>query len=172
MKKILVIDDDNALRQITTSVLRRRGYEVLEATDGQEGLELTIHQLPDLVLSDIMMTGADGFGMLQGLSSHPATSAIPVVLITGTDKERNVSSDMEEGADDFLTKPFSDEILCKTVRARLERQDTIQPQAKEQEALMFEVLSATQDLVAIAQAREGQLAYLPVVASDLTEVNA
>jgi PAS domain S-box-containing protein len=160
MKKILVIDDDNTLRQMTANTLRKRGYDVLEATDGQKGLELAIYQLPDLVLSDIMMTGVDGFDVLQGLRSQPATSAIPVVLMTGEPKERHMRSGMEGGADDFLAKPFSAKTLCNAVSARLERQDAIQQQAKEQEALMLEILSATQDLVAIADAREGRLLYV------------
>jgi two-component system, sensor histidine kinase and response regulator len=111
MKNILVIDDDNSLRVTIKAFLRKHGYEVLEAENGEKGLELARAQLPDLVLSDVNMAGLDGFGVLKGLRSHLATSAIPFILMTGVPESPSARLGMEWGADDYLAKPFEMQTL-------------------------------------------------------------
>jgi len=160
MNKILVIDDDNAVRLLTSKALQKNGYAVLEAATGQSGLELARHQLPNLVLCDLAMPGLDGFDVLQNLRSQPATAAMPFILMTGVMDDAKMRAGMELGADDYLPKPFTTKALCDAVQARLSRQHNIQEQAKEQEALLLEILSAAQDLVAVTDAETHRLIYL------------
>ena len=160
MKKILVIDDEKAVRQTVVRTLRKCGYEVLEAADGKNGLELARARLPDLVLSDIMMNDLDGFDVLHSLRSRPATSTIPIILMTGVGDDQSMRCGMEQGADDYLPKPFSSDTLCEAVRARLERQHIVQERAKENELLLLEILAASPDLVAVVDAETRRLSYL------------
>jgi PAS domain S-box-containing protein len=160
MKRILVIEDEETLRMAITATLQKHGYHVLEAGNGDEGLEVARAQSPDLVLSDLYMSGLDGFGVLKGLRSQPATSAIPVILMTGVAESPTARLGMERGADDYLCKPFEMQALVAAVRARLERQAAIEAHAKANEKTLLEILSTTPDLVAIADADTGRLRYL------------
>lgn len=160
MKKILVIDDDEGSRRMTAMMLSKSGYDVTEAANGRSGLNLAREQLPDLVLSDVNMEGLDGYDFLQQLRSLPATSSIPVILMTGAPDEQTVRHGMVLGADDYLAKPLEVQSLLETIRVRLERQQTIQRRAKEQEQLLLEILSATESLVAVISAGTSRLTYL------------
>src|SRR5687767_1385591 len=104
--KILVIDDEQSIRSSIRRSLRNQNYTVLEAADGEEGLRVARAQLPDLILSDVMMAGLDGFGVLKALRSHSDTSVIPVILMTGVPEKADIRYSMERGADDYLAKPF------------------------------------------------------------------
>lgn len=125
MKKILVIDDDKPFRAAVVAMLRRQGYEVLDAGDGGEGLALAFAHRPNLVLSDVNMAGRNGFDVLQELRARPETSASPVILMTGAPHKAGARFSMDQGADDYLPKPFAMEQLLATVSARLERQEGI-----------------------------------------------
>ena len=158
MKKILVIDDDDRLTATIAFALRLAGHAAILAPNGSLGLELARAQRPDLVLSDVNMEGLDGFELLQALRVHPDTAAIPVILMTGGDSD--LREGMDSGADDYLRKPFTTEALLTAVRVRLERRQSVETHAKVEEARLLEILSATHDLVAIADARTEQLHYL------------
>jgi CheY-like chemotaxis protein len=82
MAKILVIDDENTLRQTILTILRYAGYEVLDAADGFAGIKLARDHMPDLIVSDIVMPGLDGYGVLSRLRDDPQTATIPVILVT------------------------------------------------------------------------------------------
>jgi PAS domain S-box-containing protein len=160
MKKILVIDDDDSFRTSVVNALRKQGYEILEAGSGEDGLQVAGAQSPDLVVSDVNMPGIDGFGVLKSLRAQPVTSAIPVILMTGGSELQGLRQGMEHGADDYLAKPFAMSGLVAAVRARLARQETIQAQAKATESKLLELLSISQDLIAITDAEARQLLYL------------
>ncbi len=170
MKKILVIDDDAGARQTAVKFLGKNGYEVFQASDGLVGLELARQYLPDLVLSDVKMDGLDGYGLLQSLRSEPATSVIPVILMTGAPDDQNMRHGMGMGADDYLAKPLQSESLLETIRVRLQRQETIQAQAREHEQLLLDVLSATENLAAVADAETGRMSYLNRAGRRMLEV--
>jgi PAS domain S-box-containing protein len=125
MKKILVIDDELAFRSAASAALRRQGYEVFEAGAGVEGLSLALVHRPHLILCDVNMAGMDGLELLEKLWSHPETSAVPVILMTGNPQQTSARFSMDCGADDYLQKPFSMEQLLTTVRARLRRQEGV-----------------------------------------------
>jgi signal transduction histidine kinase len=121
MKTILIIDDDESILSVFSIALRNSGYRVIEASSGDMGIELAKQHLPDLILSDISMPGADGQEVLQQIRQHPELSSRQVVLMTGQTHLVTLRKGMELGADDFLVKPVSLGDLLRCVEARLQR---------------------------------------------------
>jgi len=118
-KKILVIDDDPAFRNLVEQVLTQKGYEVLKAGSGQEGLRLMFDQRPDLILLDVVMPGVDGWQVCTRIRE---ISDIPIIMITGRHKsEEEVVRGLDYGADDYLFKPVGSKELVARVRAVLRR---------------------------------------------------
>jgi two-component system sensor histidine kinase/response regulator len=122
MAKILVIDDENTLRHTISTILEFAGYEVLDAADGRAGAKLASEHMPDLIVSDIVMPGLDGYGLLSTLRQNAETAAIPVIFVTALAERQAMRQGMELGADDYLVKPFAPADLLNTVKVRLERQ--------------------------------------------------
>jgi len=118
-KKILTIDDDPAFLNLVEQVLTQKGYEVLKASSGREGLRLIFDQRPDLVLLDVQMPGVDGW---QVCSRIREISDVPIIMITGKHKsEEDIVRGLDYGADDYLTKPLGSRELVARVRAVLRR---------------------------------------------------
>jgi two-component system KDP operon response regulator KdpE len=118
-KKILIIDDDPAFLNLVEQVLTQKGYEVLKASSGREGLRLIFDQRPDLVLLDVVIPGVDGW---QVCSRIREISDIPIIMITGRHKsEEDIVRGLDYGADDYLTKPLGSKELVARVRAVLRR---------------------------------------------------
>ena len=118
-KKILIIDDEPAFLNLVEQVLTQKGYEVLKASSGREGLRLIFDQRPDLVLLDVMIPGADGWQVCSRISE---ISDIPIIMITGRHKsEEDEVRGLDYGADDYLTKPPGSRELVARVRAVLRR---------------------------------------------------
>lgn len=130
MKKILVIDDEAWLREMMLLALRQRGFEVIEAENGEKGVETARRELPDLVLCDINMEKLDGYAVLSALRSTPSTASIPFILMTGLADQAGMRHGMELGADDYLPKPFTIEGLYAAVEARLKKAKTIREEAE------------------------------------------
>jgi DNA-binding response OmpR family regulator len=103
-KKILLVDDDNALRQLYAVELTAKGFVVIEAGDGESGLVKAKSETPDLVLLDIMMPKLDGVAMLTRLKQDPETAKIPVVMLTNFGQENLVQQSFSAGAIDYLLK--------------------------------------------------------------------
>jgi signal transduction histidine kinase len=122
MAKILVIDDESTLRQTISTILKVAGYEVMDAADGYAGVKLASEHMPDLIVSDIIMPGLDGYGLLSRLRAHAPTAAIPVIFVTALAERQAMRQGMELGADDYLVKPFAPADLINTVKTRLQRQ--------------------------------------------------
>jgi len=116
--RVLVVDDDPALAEVVARYLRRDGYEVDYAADGETGLERALATLPDLVVLDLMMPGMDGFEVCRRLRR---STAIPVVMLTARGEENDRITGLDLGADDYVTKPFSPGELAARVRAVLRR---------------------------------------------------
>ena len=121
MQKILIIEDEQPIRKQMAQILRFEGFEALEAADGKLGVASAISSLPDLVVCDIMMPELDGFGVLQALRDNPRTAMIPFIFLTALVAVRDRRHGMEEGADDYITKPYKPEALLGSVRRRLEK---------------------------------------------------
>jgi len=131
MKKILVIDDEEWLREMMHLALRQKGFEVLEAANGTEGIEKARRDLPDLILCDINMGRVDGYLTLAELRKNPSTAAIPFILMTGLADSASMRHGMELGADDYLPKPFTTESLYAAVDARLKKSQTLREEAEQ-----------------------------------------
>ena len=116
---VLVIEDNADLRGFLTRLLGRH-YTVLEAVDGRVGLDCARDRRPDLVLTDVMMPGLDGFGVLAALRADPATATTPVIMLSARAGEEAAVEGLAAGADDYLVKPFSSHELLARVRSTLE----------------------------------------------------
>ncbi len=121
MKKILVIDDDAAVRKLASLYLTRAGYHVEECAGGIEALTVIGANPPGLILCDIYLPGLDGYGLLSALRAQPATADIPVILMTARADHTGFRKGMKLGADDYLTKPLDRDELIDAVHARLAR---------------------------------------------------
>src|SRR5689334_13357843 len=130
MKKILVIDDEEWLREMVHLALSQKGYDVVEAGNGASGIEVARKELPDLILCDVNMEKVDGYLTLSSLRSEPATAAVPFILMTGLADHAGMRHGMELGADDYLPKPFSIEALYAAVEARLKKAQTVREEAE------------------------------------------
>jgi type II secretory ATPase GspE/PulE/Tfp pilus assembly ATPase PilB-like protein/CheY-like chemotaxis protein len=118
---ILLVEDEGPLRAVMRDILERDGFTVVEAADGIEALEEIDHNAPDIVLLDLNLPRLDGFGVLTRLRSRLQTSNIPVVVLTARGDEDNEVRVFENGADDFLTKPFRARALTARIKALLRR---------------------------------------------------
>jgi DNA-binding response OmpR family regulator len=116
--RVLIADDDALLRSLIEFKLSARGYEVISAADGHEALRLIENERPDLIILDSMMPGMDGFAVLQSIKSKPELASIPVVMLTARKQESDIVGALQQGASDYVTKPFIPEELAMRV-ARL-----------------------------------------------------
>jgi DNA-binding response OmpR family regulator len=117
-KRVLVVDDEERIRGIVRGYLEADGFEVVEARDGEEALEVARAWLPDLVVLDVMMRGTDGIEALRRLRT---VSEVPVILLTARSEEVDKLVGLSVGADDYLTKPFSPRELVARIKAVLRR---------------------------------------------------
>jgi CheY-like chemotaxis protein len=113
--RVLVVDDDPSIRRLCSFSLQSVGIDVLEAEDGQRGLEQARGERPDLVLMDVMMPGLDGFELATALRAHESTRAIPFMFLSGEPENENGGRARELGALAYLTKPFSPTELAERV---------------------------------------------------------
>jgi len=118
---VLVIDDEDDLRMLLEVRLKRAGYRVVTASDGKDGLRLFYEASPDLVLLDVAMPVMDGWQVLERLRE---VSDVPVVMLTAAAQERDKVMGLKNGADDYITKPFSKDELLARVEAALRRSRT------------------------------------------------
>lgn len=104
--KILLIDDHRTVLRLLDAILKLRGYDLLYAENGQQGMALARQEQPDLILLDVMMPEIDGFKVCQYLKGQAETAAIPVVFLTARGAESDLEAGRKVGAQGFLTKPF------------------------------------------------------------------
>lgn len=125
MQRVLVIDDDPAVTSLLKRGLSYERFDVETASDGEEGLALARERYPDLVILDIMMPGLDGLEVLRRLRA--ADSQLPVLMLTARDTSADEVIGLEHGADDYVTKPFTFDVLLARVRSLLRRQEAERP---------------------------------------------
>lgn len=118
MEKILIADDEQLMRQLVVDFLQPEGYELIEATDGKEALELYQKEHPDLVLLDVMMPGYDGWTVCREIRRE---SAVPIMMLTAKGEEIDQLFAYDLGVDEYITKPFSPKILVAKIKALLRR---------------------------------------------------
>ena len=121
MTKILVVEDDTAVREVVEHALAREGMDALAVESGEEALERLRGEPFDLVVLDVMLPGIDGISVCRELRANGENGDIPVLMLTARDDEISVVVGLEVGADDYVTKPFSPRELVSRVRAHLRR---------------------------------------------------
>jgi signal transduction histidine kinase len=128
--KILVIEDEESIRENILELLEAENFEGMGAINGKVGIKLAIEQIPDLILCDMMMPEIDGHGVLKALRAEPLTATIPFIFLTAKADKSDVRTGMELGADDYITKPCTPQELLKAIAIRLEKQKTISRQSQ------------------------------------------
>src|SRR5450432_3284488 len=125
MKKILVIEDNEEVRDNIAEILELSDFEVLQAGDGKAGVALALKESPDLIICDIMMPELDGYGVLHLLSKHKETYGVPFIFLTAKSEKTDLRKGMEMGADDYITKPFDGTELLNAVEIRLKKTESL-----------------------------------------------
>lgn len=118
MEIILIADDEQLMRQLVIDFLKPEGYEILEASDGKEALEIYDKEHPDLILLDVMMPGYDGWTVCREIRRE---STVPIMMLTAKGEEIDQLFAYDLGADEYITKPFSPKILVAKIKALLRR---------------------------------------------------
>jgi two-component system sensor histidine kinase/response regulator len=138
MKNILVIDDREEIRLLVKVVLGDYGFNVIEADNGQLGVQMLREQKPDLVVCDVNMPGMDGYETLGAVRESSSTAPIPFILMTGLVSRDGFRRGMVCGADDYLLKPFTADELIESVMSRLARQTDFQIEANQRAQKLHE----------------------------------
>jgi two-component system alkaline phosphatase synthesis response regulator PhoP/two-component system response regulator VicR len=115
-KKILAVDDEGFILRLIGVNLEKEGYQVITAADGEEALEKSLSEKPDLIILDVMMPVMDGYETLRRLRENKATAAIPVVMLTAKSQDSDVFKGWQSGADLYLTKPFNRSELVSFIK--------------------------------------------------------
>lgn len=123
--KVLIIEDNNDVRENLGEILQLSGYETVLAANGKSGVEMALDNVPDLILCDIMMPELDGFAVLRILSKNPATSSVPFIFLSAKTELTDLRKGMTLGADDYITKPFDDVELLDTIEMRLKKRASL-----------------------------------------------
>jgi EAL domain-containing protein (putative c-di-GMP-specific phosphodiesterase class I)/AmiR/NasT family two-component response regulator len=125
MKKILVIEDENLIRNNILELLEAEDFEPIGAENGSVGVYLARQHQPDLIICDVMMPDLDGYGVLTVLRQDPATAMIPFIFLTALTDRTDIRKGMELGADDYLPKPCTPDELLRAIATRLDKQATL-----------------------------------------------
>ncbi len=161
--KVLVVDDEAAIRRIVTFRLQETGYQVLAATNGVEALETFNQNLPDLVIIDLMLPEMGGFELTEQIRKK---SYVPIIILSAANDEPSIVKGLEYGADDFVKKPFSPmelEIRIKGLLKRIGRVHSIEEQTQNQSSHVGQVISVEDVKIDIAKRqvfRKGQRVHL------------
>ncbi|NRR92079.1 response regulator [Winogradskyella undariae] len=119
MKTVLLIEDDTVLRENTAELLELSDYNVITAANGKLGIEMSNEHLPDIIICDIMMPILDGYGVLEELSKNSNTKFIPFIFLSAKTERQDVRKGMDLGADDYITKPFSEDEIISAIESRI-----------------------------------------------------
>ena len=125
MKKILIIEDNDDIRENLAEILELAGYDAYTAENGKKGVEKAEQILPDLILCDVMMPVLDGYGVLSIANKKPALTDIPFIFLTAKSEKTDFRYGMNLGADDYITKPFETNELLKVIELRLVKSEKI-----------------------------------------------
>jgi len=125
MTMILVIEDQESIRENILELLSAENFDAIAVENGRQGIKMAKEKMPDLIICDVMMPEIDGYGVLKELRSEPATAIIPFIFLTALSDVSDTRKGMELGADDYLTKPCTPQELLKAISTRLEKQAII-----------------------------------------------
>ncbi len=115
MAKILIAEDERDIRDLIAFTLKFAGYDIVTANNGEEAVQLTKQELPDLVITDVRMPKMTGYEACKQIKADPATQHIPVVFLSAKGQEAEVQTGLDSGADEYLLKPFAPDQLTRNV---------------------------------------------------------
>jgi len=141
LKKILLIEDDRLILETTSSFLEEAGFEILQASGGDEGISIAKIKSPDLIICDILMPGTNGHEVYRILHDDMITADIPFIFLSSLSDARDIRAGMAMGADDYITKPLHPDELLKTVETRLEKFDRLLKHKELRYHALFELAS-------------------------------
>jgi CheY-like chemotaxis protein len=121
MTRVLIIEDNSDIRENATELLELSGFSVIAASDGQMGVQMAKAELPDIILSDIMMPRLNGYEVFDLLKKHEATKHIPFVFISSSVEKKDIAKALANGADGYIKKPFEEKDLIETIHKCLHR---------------------------------------------------
>ncbi|MCG8424947.1 MAG: response regulator [Proteobacteria bacterium] len=130
--RILVADDDAWILRMVTTILTKRGYQVDTAQDGEQAYERALEQIPDLLITDVMMPKMDGWTLVRALRSRPEFTFVPVIFLTALSSDEDRIRGFRLGADDYLPKPFRFEELDLRVAKTMRRRQVVEKEARSQ----------------------------------------
>ena len=119
--RVLIVEDDPEARKVLSLILKLDGYEISTAPGGAEAVQVMTTMIPDLLLLDVMMPDMDGYQVCGWVRANPATTAVPVVMLSGKADPESVARGLEVGADEYLSKPISPSKLSAQLRSVLAR---------------------------------------------------
>lgn len=149
MRRVLLIEDNNEIRENTAEILELANYKVDTAPNGKLGVEMALANIPDLIICDIMMPVLDGYGVLHLLRKNETLKNIPFIFLTAKSERGDFRKGMEMGADDYITKPFSDIELMTAIESRLKKAALLQK--KYDVAIAAQTLEETGTLKALEE---------------------
>ncbi len=155
-EKILIIEDNDGIRENVVEILEMANYTVYKANNGKLGLEMALKHLPDIILCDIMMPELDGYGVLHMLNKNAETSTIPFIFLTAKADHKDLRKGMEMGADDYLTKPFDDMELLNAIDVRLRKKAYVEHQQQTKANEFKMLLARTDGLAEFSKIIQGQ----------------
>jgi CRP/FNR family transcriptional regulator, cyclic AMP receptor protein len=146
MKKILLIEDNQNIRENTAEILELASYTVFTAENGKDGVEAALREKPDLIICDIMMPVLDGYGVLHMVQKNPSIQNTPFIFLTAKTERSEIRKGMELGADDYLTKPFDGTELLNAVESRIKKMELLKKE-------LTPGLSGLNELVSLSQGK-------------------
>ncbi|MGG9972578.1 response regulator [Ferruginibacter sp. SUN002] len=141
MKKLLLIEDNDDIRENTAEILELANYKVTTAENGKVGVEKALAEKPDLIICDVMMPVLDGYGVLHLLNMNPELKGIPFIFLTAKAERSDFRRGMEMGADDYITKPFTEIELLSAIESRFKKMDILQKHYEADADGMHEMLN-------------------------------
>ena len=117
MSTVLVVEDTLSELELISNYLRESGYAVIIATDAKEALNKALNQKPDAIVTDVVMPGMSGFELCRKLKNHPATGQLPIIICSSKGQEIDRFWGIKQGADVYVTKPFTREQLVRAVKS-------------------------------------------------------
>lgn len=156
MKKILLIEDNDAVRNNTAEILELSNYKVIVAENGKTGIEKAIEFEPDLIICDIMMPVLDGYGVLHAVHKNETIKNTPFIFLTAKTERDDMRKGMELGADDYITKPFSGTELLNAVDSRIKKIELLKQEMAPGLESLQHLIDATSAKNALQSLTEGR----------------
>lgn len=158
--KILIVDDEPDILEFLKYNLQKEGFQVIVASDGEEGIAAAERERPDLIILDIMMPKLDGVEVCRQLRSRPEFDKTLIAFLTAREEDYSQIAALENGGDDYITKPIRPRVLISRIRALLRRSDRQETEDDEEEGSKFRIGDLVVDKARVSVERNGQLIEL------------